>query len=235
VWIQVNNEARVNSVYTTLNATTDLLFVGGNALVPTGNAVGTYVDALGFWSRNLGTNDVRQLYNGGNGLFFSSFRGSGGGGSSIPFITSDPSDGDDNAVSVDLGEEIVTGVTETMQVTDMGVFIKAGSTHTHTLRIVDADDCSTVSGTSITLDFTSHSGWTYATLPSPVSLTPNHTYYLFCSYVATEDHYYNTVTYTHTTDATISNDAYYDGACHTSGGGADHAYGPVNIKYVPIP
>ena len=76
IWLQVNNETRKTNAYTTLFATSDPLSFGWNSIIAGGNDVGTFYDATGFWSRNLSTNDVRQLYNGGSGLFFSSFRGS---------------------------------------------------------------------------------------------------------------------------------------------------------------
>jgi hypothetical protein len=231
VWSQVNNEDRNSTAYTTLFASTDPLGFGFNAIVPVGNETGTFFDAAGFWGRDLSTNDVRQLYNSGSGLFFSSFRGSPVS-SGTPFITSDPTGGDDNAFSGDLGEAIDT--VNGMRVHAIGVYIKAGSIHTHTLRIVDADDCSTVTGTSVTLDFTGHSGWTYVTLPTPVDLVASHNYKFYCSYVTGEDHYYLNVTYSHTADASITDASYYDGTCHNSGAGADEAFGPVNIKYDPL-
>ena len=84
VWLQVNNEARTNAAWTSLFASSDPLGFGYNEILPVGNETGTFIDATGFWGRNLDTNDVRILYNNGSGLFFSSF---GGGGSSGGTLT----------------------------------------------------------------------------------------------------------------------------------------------------
>lgn len=76
VWMQVNNEPRISTPYTTLFASSDPLAFGFNSVVPGGNDTETFFDATGFWSRSIDTNEVALLYNGGAGFFYNQFQGS---------------------------------------------------------------------------------------------------------------------------------------------------------------
>jgi hypothetical protein len=77
IWIQVDNETRVETSYTdtppTPSTTTDK-FTIGNYSGGGGGAINLHYDEAAFWKgRSLSTSDVSLIWNSGTGLFYASW------------------------------------------------------------------------------------------------------------------------------------------------------------------
>ncbi len=77
IWIQVDNETRVETSYTDTprtdaeNFTINGISGGGSGITSSSNVGG--VDEIGYWTRSLSTGDVSNLWAAGAGLFYDSF------------------------------------------------------------------------------------------------------------------------------------------------------------------
>lgn len=72
IWLQVDNETRVNTSYTD-TPRDGLGFTLGNFTDGSGSA-GNNLDEVAFWKgRSLGTNDVSEIWNGGTGKFYAAW------------------------------------------------------------------------------------------------------------------------------------------------------------------
>ncbi len=131
-----------------------------------------------------------------------------------------------------LGERMSTGGTQ-ITLTELGVYVVSGSTHTHTIEIKKLGDCGNTVAT-VSLNFNGLSGGVhYVALGSPVVLDFNENYYAYVTAVDGEDSFYVVQSISPTADMTCSDAAYAtDGtSCNNVGSGANTASGPVFVKY----
>jgi fibronectin type 3 domain-containing protein/sarcosine oxidase gamma subunit len=120
-------------------------------------------------------------------------------------------------------------------VTDLGRWVVAGNSGTHTIKLVNQATGVDVAGASVTVNTSGApaGAFRYASLPSAVTLTANTTYYLVSQETLGGDQFYGAdSTVTTTSVGTMNKAARFDGTSwFVSGNLTSNTYGPSNFKY----
>jgi len=120
-----------------------------------------------------------------------------------------------------------------LTVSGLGRIAVAGNTQTHTVKLVDAANGVDLPGGSVFVmpGAATPGTFTYASLATPVTLSASKTYYVLTQEALGGDQWYDEDTTVQTSaDATGTGPIYGTGSW-TSGGAAEHSYGPVDVKY----
>jgi len=122
-----------------------------------------------------------------------------------------------------------------LTVSDLGRWVVAGNSGTHTVKLVKQVDGTDVPGGSVTVDTSSApaGAFNYVALAQPVTLSANSLYYLVSQETAGGDRWYNyDTTVTTTSVASMNKAARFDGASWLiSGTSAQMTYGPCGFRY----
>jgi RHS repeat-associated protein len=129
----------------------------------------------------------------------------------------------------------ITVLTRAVLVSDLGRWVKSGNTQSHTVKLVVASTGADVPGASVTIATAGATAgqFAYGTLPVPVMLNPNTTYYLVSQEVNGGDSWYE-----YTNSLTVSGGISIPGVVTGTGGtyttttAANQGYGPVGLKGV---
>ncbi len=138
-----------------------------------------------------------------------------------------------------LGARIRVGA-RGITVTALGRMMNAGNSATHTMKIVKATDSSTVSGSTVQVDMSSGVAgqFSYHSLVAPIKLEAGATYYVVSQETAGGDTWRDiNTTVIPTSAAEVLGGAYTVGTetQYYNYGTQGHAYGPVDLKYAPMP
>jgi RHS repeat-associated protein len=115
--------------------------------------------------------------------------------------------------------------------------VASGNSLTHTLKLVRAVDGVDVAGAQVTVNNSGVSSGhlLYGTLPSPVVLEANTTYYLVSQETSGGDLWYDSgTTVSALTGVTVPGAILYSGSSWTTAGSANNSYGPVGFKAAPV-
>jgi hypothetical protein len=133
-----------------------------------------------------------------------------------------------------VGMSITVG-SSALTVSGLGRMFAPGDTGSHVVKIVTASNSQDVSGGSVTISMSGGTAgsFTYANLPTAVTLSANTTYYILSEEMYLEDQWYDyNTTVTTTSVATETTSVYsYDGATYILNGPGDQSYGPVSFIY----
>ena len=159
-----------------------------------------------------------------------------GGGAGTPLVTSFTPPALRRDFSGWVGMQIRVGPTP-LTVSALGRWVTAGSTGTHTVKLVDASTGTDVPGGSVTLATANAPGgaFSYVALSSPVTLRAAATYFLVSQETAGGDpwHDYDTRVVT-SAGASVAGAVYAfpsSSSGWVTGGGSGQAYGPPNLLY----
>lgn len=127
-----------------------------------------------------------------------------------------------------------------LTVTALGRMMNAGNSGTHTMKIVRASDSSTVSGSTVQVDMSTgiEGQFSYQSLVAPIQLEAGAAYYVVSQESAGGDAWRDiNSTVVPTSAAEVLGGAYSvgTGAQYFSYGAQGHVYGPVDLKYAPMP
>jgi len=124
-----------------------------------------------------------------------------------------------------------------LQVSQLGRWMVAGNTGTHTVKLVQGNGVD-VPGGSVSLSMTGKmvGQYAYANLASPVTLTANDNYYLVTQETAGGDKWYDYSTVTADPAVTLNGPAYQQSnGAYTTLGVASSSFGPPNFQFsVPM-
>ena len=134
-----------------------------------------------------------------------------------------------------VGAAITTGASS-VTVTQLGRYRVFGNSGTHTVKLVAASTGIDVSGSAVSVNVAGGqvNAFVYAALSSPVTLSPNTTYYVVSQETAGGDSYYNfnTTVQTASVASDISSVGSPDGTTYTQSGGTNQMTGPVSFIYL---
>jgi hypothetical protein len=122
-----------------------------------------------------------------------------------------------------------------LTVLGLGRVFLAGSTGTHAMKIVDGATQVDVPGAATMIDLSktnvADKAFAYASLPTPITLTPNAVYYVITQQTPGGDHFFDLDTTVLTSGvASVTSAVFGDGvASYTRGGGPGQTYGPVDL------
>jgi hypothetical protein len=130
------------------------------------------------------------------------------------------------------GMEFTTG-SSPVTVGYLGRWIRAGSTQSHTVKIVDAATGGDVTGASVVVPSAGTSdAFAYRRLATPVTLAANKAYYLVSQEFSGGDYWYGSGTVLNMTGvATINSAVYNDAGPYVLTNTGAHSFGPVGFKY----
>lgn len=133
-----------------------------------------------------------------------------------------------------IGMKLTVGASP-LTVNALGRIFVPGNTGTHTVKLVRASDGSDVPGGSASVNTTGGTAgqFQYVALPSPVTLTPNDTYYLVSEEVNGGDQWYDHGTLVAGNVAAVNSSVYFYNGSWISLDGSDTSYGPPNFLYGP--
>ncbi|HTI71123.1 MAG TPA: RHS repeat-associated core domain-containing protein, partial [Candidatus Limnocylindria bacterium] len=141
-----------------------------------------------------------------------------------------------NNVAGWVGCRITVG-TDPLAVTELGRWVASGNSLIHTLKLVRAVDGVDVAGAQVTVNNSGVSSGhlLYGTLPSPVVLEANTTYYLVSQETSGGDLWYDSsTTVSALTGVTVPGAILYSGSSWTTAGSANNSYGPMGFKAAPV-
>ena len=128
-----------------------------------------------------------------------------------------------------VGMQLTVGATP-LTATALGRIYVAGNTGSHTVELVNAANSSVVASAAV-----SPAGiagqFSYTPLSSPITLTPNTTYYLVSQESNGGDQWYDYGPVTATSAASIPSAEYGSGGSWAPYGSTNQSYGPVNLTY----
>jgi predicted transglutaminase-like cysteine proteinase len=129
----------------------------------------------------------------------------------------------------------VTVAASSVTVSRLGRVFVTGNTGTHIVKIVNAATSQDVSGGSVSVSMTggSSGAFSYANLPTPVTLSANTSYYIVSQETLGGDSWYDVNTTIQTTSVAAEKTGVYssDGATYNLLGSANQSYGPVDFVY----
>ncbi len=173
-----------------------------------------------------------------NGVFFGGAGGgSGGSGGPGAFLTSFALGQIRNNYGGWIGMKFTVG-TNSLRVTSLGRICVPGDSETHSVEIVSVNTGSVVPGATVALNLSGciTGQFVYGSLPSPITLLGNASYYLVSQETFVGDQWYNSLPVTSTNDAFINSSIYSpDAASWFSVGGPNTSYGPSNFLYSVLP
>jgi hypothetical protein len=132
-----------------------------------------------------------------------------------------------------IGMALTVGNTP-ISITQLGRMVAPGNSGIHALKIVTASGSDVAGGaTSINTAGLSSGAFAYASLPSPVTLQANKTYYIVSQETQGGDRWYDINTSIQTASVAIETSGVWssDGATYNITGSSDQEYGPVDFQY----
>jgi probable HAF family extracellular repeat protein len=134
-----------------------------------------------------------------------------------------------------VGMQITVGA-DPVTVSELGRMVAAGNTGLHTVKLVRASDGANIAGGSVVIPTSSTvtGDFKYMPLPSPITLSPNTTYYFVSQETSGGDGWYDVqdTVVTTTSVASVTAGVYGNGpGTWAPFGGANHSYVPVSFKY----
>ncbi|MBZ5674465.1 MAG: dockerin type I repeat-containing protein [Acidobacteriia bacterium] len=136
-----------------------------------------------------------------------------------------------NNVTGWLGMKLTVGATD-VTVTSLGRIFVAGNNGTHTIKLVRVSDGADVPGGSVLLSMAGGTlgQFSYASLPSPITLQAHTSYYLVSQEFQGGDKWYDYGTIFTTSAATVNNAAYWNGTSWALIDTAQTSYVPPNFR-----
>lgn len=151
-----------------------------------------------------------------------------------PFITSKTLGTLRNNFTGWVGMNLTVG-SSGLVVTSLGRIVAPGNTAAHTVKIVDATTNIDVPGGSVSINTAggTSGSFTYANLPTPITLNANTTYFILSQEVSNADQWYDNNSIIQTTsDAVLTASAFGTSSpFSTVAGSAGKMYVPVDFKY----
>lgn len=129
-----------------------------------------------------------------------------------------------------VGMKLTVGATQ-VTVSSLGRVCVAGNSQNHTVEIVNAGTGSVSGSVTVNMAGCASGQFSYATLPSQITLSANTAYYLASQESSGGDQWYNLASLTTISFAAINSAVYsYDGANWLAVGGANTSYVPPNFQ-----
>lgn len=134
-----------------------------------------------------------------------------------------------NDFSGGVGFQFVVGGADVV-VSSLGRWVISGNSGTHVLRIRNSSGTD-LGNVTVNTSGATTAAFLYGTLATPITLTAASTYYMLSDESNNGDNWNNEATVlTHTTAASITKGAYYNGGLNVAGG-EDSTFGAVSFKY----
>jgi hypothetical protein len=117
-------------------------------------------------------------------------------------------------------------------VTALGRIFAPGNTQIHTLKIVNGGTGADVAGSSVNVSMAAGAAgsFVYGTLPMPITLTANYSYYIVSQETSGGDQWYDLNTTVLGASLATVNYPVYGGPAFVGGGVANHSYVPVDFR-----
>ena len=151
----------------------------------------------------------------------------------VTFVTSVSLGNLENDFTGFIGMSVTVGSTP-LTVRSLGRIVAPGNTATHLVKVVDASTSADVAGGSVTVNTAgvTPGTFTYGTLPNPITLNANATYYIVSQEVSNGEFWYDGQTTAQTNSAATLNGLVY-GPPYAPTAVPGHMYGPIDFTFTP--